>query len=103
MDTVKTDLSETTGLKTFPFTKMVRFEHTDKDNIPEAVYGLPEFYRDEIKKANSWQIPVVTQHRNPRDSPIIGRRRKRVLDGKAELRAGMTPNQRLHHPTCGES
>lgn len=26
-------------------------EHKDKGNLPKAVYGLPELYRDEIKKA----------------------------------------------------
>lgn len=27
-------------------------EHKDKDNLPKAVYGLPELYHDAIKKAN---------------------------------------------------
>ena len=27
-------------------------EHTDQDNLKEAVYGLPELYREEIKQAN---------------------------------------------------
>ena len=26
--------------------------HEDKENLPNAVYGLPEFYEDQIKKAN---------------------------------------------------
>lgn len=26
-------------------------EHTDKENLPQAVYGLPELYRDEIRSA----------------------------------------------------
>lgn len=26
--------------------------HEDKENLPNAVYGLPEFYKNEIKKAN---------------------------------------------------
>jgi len=26
--------------------------HQDKENLPHAVYGLPEFYKDDIKKAN---------------------------------------------------
>lgn len=26
-------------------------EHKDKENLPQAVYGLPELYRDKIKKA----------------------------------------------------
>ncbi len=26
--------------------------HEDKENLPKAVYGLPEFYKDEIQKAN---------------------------------------------------
>ncbi len=26
--------------------------HEDKENLPSSVYGLPEFYEDEIKKAN---------------------------------------------------
>ena len=27
-------------------------KHTDKKNLPNAVYGLPEFYRDEIKNSS---------------------------------------------------
>jgi len=27
-------------------------KHQDKDNLTDAVYGLPEFYKNEIKKAN---------------------------------------------------
>lgn len=26
--------------------------HGDKDNLPDAVYGMPEFYKEDIKKAN---------------------------------------------------
>ncbi|MDD2699322.1 MAG: N-acetyl-gamma-glutamyl-phosphate reductase [Arcobacteraceae bacterium] len=26
--------------------------HEDKENLPNAVYGMPEFYRNELKKAN---------------------------------------------------
>jgi len=26
--------------------------HQDKENLPHAVYGLPEFYKDDIRKAN---------------------------------------------------
>ena len=26
--------------------------HTDKENLPNAVYGLPEFYKEDIKKAS---------------------------------------------------
>jgi N-acetyl-gamma-glutamyl-phosphate reductase len=33
------------------YEKAYNCKHKDKDNIPQAVYGLPELYREKIKKA----------------------------------------------------
>jgi N-acetyl-gamma-glutamyl-phosphate reductase len=88
------------------YEKWYGFEHTDKDNIPEAVYGLPEFYRDEIKKAKLVANPgCYATSAILAIAPIIGLTDGNVfVDGKSGTSgAGMTPNQRLHHPTCGES
>lgn len=46
------DLSADYRLSTSEFAKWYKTEHTDKDNIKNAVYGLPEIYRDKIKKAS---------------------------------------------------
>ncbi|MDD5236945.1 MAG: N-acetyl-gamma-glutamyl-phosphate reductase [Candidatus Omnitrophica bacterium] len=46
------DLSADYRLKDIPvYEKFYKVVHADKDNVKKAVYGLPEFYREEIKAA----------------------------------------------------
>jgi N-acetyl-gamma-glutamyl-phosphate reductase len=47
------DLSADYRLKdTAVYEKFYNTPHADKENLAKAVYGLPEFYRDEIRKAD---------------------------------------------------
>ena len=46
------DLSADYRLDPEVYKKWYGTEHKDKENLPQAVYGLPEIYEDEIKKAN---------------------------------------------------
>jgi N-acetyl-gamma-glutamyl-phosphate reductase len=46
------DLSADYRLSAGIFEKWYDAQHTDWDNLKEAVYGLPELYREKIKKAN---------------------------------------------------
>ncbi|MDN5357555.1 MAG: N-acetyl-gamma-glutamyl-phosphate reductase [Candidatus Methanomethylophilaceae archaeon] len=90
------------------YEKWYGHEHTDPENLENAVYGLPEFYRDSIKKADlvanpgcyatSAILPLAPLVRSGlTEGPIF-------IDGKSGTSgAGMNPSQRLHHPTCGES
>jgi len=45
------DLSADYRLDEKTFTKWYKHDHIDKDNINNAVYGLPELYKEKIKKA----------------------------------------------------
>ncbi len=101
------DLSGDYRFKNVPaYEKWYGFEHTDKGNISRAVYGLPEFYREKIKKADLVANPgCYATSAIIAIAPIIGLTDGNVfVDGKSGTSgAGMNPSQRLHHPTCGES
>ncbi|MDP8266661.1 MAG: N-acetyl-gamma-glutamyl-phosphate reductase [Candidatus Aceula meridiana] len=82
------------------YQKWYKTSHSDKKNLPKAVYGLPELYREDIKKANLIANPgcyptaailslaplVATQNKNINSitidakSGISGAGRKAVLD-----------------------
>lgn len=84
------------------------FEHTDPDNLSEAVYGLPEFYREDIADAKLVANPgcyatsaILAIVPLVKTGLVEG---NIFVDGKSGTSgAGMNPSQRLHHPTCGES
>lgn len=83
-------------------------EHTDPDNLQKAVYGLPEFYRESISKADLVANPgCYATSAIFAIAPLIssGLTEGSVfVDGKSGTSgAGMNPSPRLHHPTCGES
>ncbi len=83
-------------------------EHTDVENLQKAVYGLPEFFRDEIKGADLVANPgcyatsVILACGPLLKSGLVGD--DVIVDAKSGTSgAGMVPSPRLHHPTCGES
>lgn len=83
-------------------------EHTDPEGMKEAVYGLPELFRDKIKGADLVANPgCFATSAILAISPIMksGLVYPDVfVDGKSGTSgAGMTPSPRLHHPYCGES
>ncbi|MBR7006096.1 MAG: N-acetyl-gamma-glutamyl-phosphate reductase [Candidatus Methanomethylophilaceae archaeon] len=90
------------------YSKWYGHEHTDADNLQHAVYGLPEFFRDEIKGADLVANPgcyatsVILACGPLLKSGLVGD--EVIVDAKSGTSgAGMVPSQRLHHPTCGES
>lgn len=90
------------------YEKWYGFEHTDPDNIPEAVYGMPEFYRKDIAKAKLVANPgCYATSAILAIAPLVqtGLISNQVfVDGKSGTSgAGMNPSQLLHHPNCGES
>ncbi len=90
------------------YQKWYGHEHTDLDNLQKAVYGLPEFFRSEIKGADLVANPgcyatSIILACGPLlkagavDDDII-------VDAKSGTSgAGMVPTERTHHSTCGET
>jgi len=82
--------------------------HRDPENLLDAVYGLPELFRSDIKGANLVANPgcyatsailaiaPLMKSGSIEDDVII--------DSKSGTSgAGMVPSPRLHHPFCGEA
>ena len=83
-------------------------EHTDTEHLKDAVFGLPELFRDKIKGADlvanpgcyatSAILAIAPLMKSGLVYPDV------FVDGKSGTSgAGMKPSERLHHPTCGES
>ncbi|AGI47628.1 N-acetyl-gamma-glutamyl-phosphate reductase, common form [Thermoplasmatales archaeon BRNA1] len=83
-------------------------EHTDPEGLKDAVFGLPELFRDRIKGADlvanpgcyatSAILAIAPLMKSGLVYPDV------FVDGKSGTSgAGMKPSERLHHPTCGES
>ena len=82
--------------------------HTDVDNLQRAVYGLPEFFRDEIRGADLVANPgcyatsIILACAPLLKSGLV--EEDVIVDAKSGTSgAGMVPSPRTHHSTCGES
>ena len=82
--------------------------HTDVDNLQRAVYGLPEFFRDEIRGADLVANPgcyatsIILACAPLLKSGLV--EEDVIVDAKSGTSgAGMVPSARTHHSTCGES
>ncbi len=83
-------------------------DHSDPGNIPNAVYGIPELYRDDIRRsqlvANPGCYPTATILAM---APLLKEGvadPDAIVDAKSGTSgAGMSPSPRLHHPRCGET
>lgn len=82
--------------------------HTDTDNLQKAVYGLPEFFRDEIRGADLVANPgcyatsIILACAPLLKSGLV--EEDVIVDAKSGTSgAGMVPSARTHHSTCGES
>jgi N-acetyl-gamma-glutamyl-phosphate reductase len=78
------------------------------ENLQKAVYGLPEFFRDEIKGADLVANPgcyatsIILACGPLLKSGVVGD--DIIVDAKSGTSgAGMVPTERTHHSTCGES
>lgn len=84
-------------------------EHTAPDYLGKAVYGLPEFYREEIKEATLVANPgcyptSVLLALAPLARKGLIRWETLVVDAKSGTSgAGRNPSQMLHYPECTEN
>lgn len=84
-------------------------EHTDPEGLSEAVYGLPELYRDRIPKANLIANPgCYTSTSILGLAPLIATDRVErsgiVIDAKSGVSgAGRSPKLTTLFPECNES
>ncbi len=91
------------------YEKWYRIEHLFKDLIKEAVFGLPELFRDEIVKSRLVANPgcyatSVILALYPLVSEGIIASFPVIADCKSGVTgAGRKPSQRLHYPECNES
>ncbi len=83
-------------------------EHTDADNLPRAVYGLPELFRDRIAGADLVANPgcyatsAILACAPVMKSGLVGT--SVVVDSKSGTSgAGMVPSPATHHATCSQS
>ena len=90
------------------YRKWYGHEHTDLDNLQKAVYGLPEFFRGEIRGADLVANPgcyatsIILACGPLLRSGLAGD--DIIVDAKSGTSgAGMVPTDRTHHSTCGES
>lgn len=83
-------------------------EHTDVENLQRAVYGLPEFFREEIKGADLVANPgCYATSIILACAPLLGSGLVEddvIVDAKSGTSgAGMVPSVRTNHSVCGES
>ena len=82
--------------------------HRDADHLKDAVYGMPELFRNSIKGADLVANPgCYATAAILACAPMVkaGLADPQVfVDGKSGTSgAGMSPNTRLHHPNCAGS
>ena len=90
------------------YAKWYGHEHTDEENLQNAVYGLPELFREKIKSAGLVANPgcyatsIILACAPLMKAGVVGK--DVIADAKSGTSgAGMVPSPRLHHPFCGES
>lgn len=83
--------------------------HNDPEGLAEAVYGLPEIYRDQIPTANLIANPgCYTSTSILSLAPLVAEnlidRRSVIIDAKSGVSgAGRSPKLNTHFPECNES
>ena len=90
------------------YEKWYGHEHTDTENLKDAVYGLPELFRDKLKGADLVANPgCYATATILACAPLM---KAGVIDTDIDVDAksgtsgaGMTPSARTHHAFCGES
>ncbi len=90
------------------YQKWYGHEHTDVDNLQNAVYGLPELFRDEIYGADLVANPgcyatsAILACAPMMKSGLVDNRV--VVDAKSGTSgAGMVPSAKTHHANCSAS
>ncbi|MDO5853063.1 MAG: N-acetyl-gamma-glutamyl-phosphate reductase [Thermoplasmata archaeon] len=90
------------------YTRWYGHEHTDAENLQDAVYGLPELFREKIRGADLVANPgcyatsAILACAPLVKSGLVGE--SVVVDSKSGTSgAGMVPSARTHHPNCSGS
>jgi N-acetyl-gamma-glutamyl-phosphate reductase len=91
------------------YRKWYGLDHADPRRLGEAVYGLPEIYRERIQRANLVANPgcyptsaILALAPLLRDGAILPR--GIIVDSKSGVSgAGREPKPHLHFPECNES
>lgn len=90
------------------YEKWYGHKHTDPENLKNAVYGLPELFRDELIGADLVANPgcyataTILACAPIMKSGLVND--DVIVDAKSGTSgAGMVPTQRTHHATCGET
>ncbi len=91
------------------YAKWYGLEHADPDNLKEAVYGLPELYRDEIRFATLIANPgcyptsAILALAPLLEAGVISPEGI-IIDSKSGASgAGREPKPHLHFPECNEN
>jgi len=90
------------------YKKWYGHDHTDAEHLKDSVYGLPELFRDDIKKAKLVANPGCYATASVlATAPLLmsgAVEEDMIIDAKSGTSgAGMVPSPRIHHPFCGES
>ncbi|MDR0198575.1 MAG: N-acetyl-gamma-glutamyl-phosphate reductase [Methanomassiliicoccaceae archaeon] len=90
------------------YKKWYGHDHTDEEHLKDSVYGMPEFFRSEIKKAKIVANPgCYATATILATAPMLianAAETDMIVDAKSGTSgAGMVPSPRIHHPFCGES
>jgi len=91
------------------YKKWYGLEHTDPANLTRAVYGLTEFYRDQIARADLVANPgcyptSIALAVAPLTKTGLADKATIVADSKSGISgAGRQPSEETHFPECNES
>jgi N-acetyl-gamma-glutamyl-phosphate reductase len=91
------------------YKKWYGVEHPDPDRMPQTVYGLPELYRDEIKRASLVANPgCYPTSAILALAPLLEAGAIKsdgiIIDSKSGVSgAGREPKAHLHFPECNEN
>jgi N-acetyl-gamma-glutamyl-phosphate reductase len=104
------DLSADYRLKsTTEYSEWYKEPHKDESNLKQAVYGLPELYKDEIRKAKLVANPgCYPQTAILGLAPLVKAKLIEtsgiIVDSKSGISGGgRTPKLNFHYPECNES
>ncbi|MGD9635920.1 MAG: N-acetyl-gamma-glutamyl-phosphate reductase [Pirellulales bacterium] len=91
------------------YAKWYGLPHADRDNLKDAVYGLPELYRDEIRSASLVANPgcyptsAILALAPLLEAGVIAPEGI-IIDSKSGVSgAGREPKSHLHFPECNEN
>jgi len=92
------------------YAKHYKHDHTDAARLSQAVYGLPELFREEVRKARLVANPgcyptsIILALAPLLRAGLVELGRPIIVDAKSGISgAGRTPNEKLHYPEANEN